>query len=251
MSGDLSFMQGTGEGETGAPKVDDSFLTSNPYEGQESEYKTGIDALPRFNKYHSKIEEVRGQKSKQKGTAGAHFALTVLHGPKGTEKKKAFVDLWFSPRKNEKVKNEETGTVETVPLTGDKKVAAEKEYHLDMNRFARVLGLATARPKGTTVEALTEWLAPAKGKDIIHALGVDKSEEYGDRNTIPSVKAIGAPSDAVLDDNKQPTGKTLLDGALEAIKKYDENAAKKGGKGAGSTAAGFAAPASSGSMFGQ
>jgi hypothetical protein len=247
--GDLNFMQGvSGENPMASDPGEDALL-SNPYEGQESDYRAGIEALPRFNKYHLRIEEVRGQKSKDKGTPGLHFGVVVLHGPKGTVGKKAFLDIWLTPRRTERVKDEQTGTVSSVPLTGDKKVEAEKEFHLDLNRVAKRLGLATLRPTASSEEALNGWVQPAKGKEIIAAISPERSEEYGDRNRIPSLKSIGAPTDAVLDDNGKPTGKTLLDVAMEAIKKYDEAAAKKAGKGVGSTAGGFAAPAQPGSMF--
>lgn len=247
---DLDFMAGaTPQAGQPAGETEDALL-QNPYEGQESQYSAGIEALPRFNKYHGSIDDARGQKSKNKGTSGLRFALKIVNGPKGSVGKKAFVDLWLAPKKFEKVKDPNTGEMVTVELKGDKKAEAEKEFHLDLNRVATRLGLKTLRPKANTEEALTEWIAPAVGKNIIFALGVDKSEEYGDRNKIPSLKTIAAPGDKVVDDNGQPTGKTMLDAALEAIKKYDENAGKKAGKGVGTTAGGFANPTAPGGMFG-
>jgi hypothetical protein len=252
--GDMDFMAGVGGRSTDAAVVKAvpgaDILTQNPYGDEESEYRAGITVVERFDKYHVRVDSLAGRVSADKGTPGIHFGVTTIHGPKGNTDKKVFFDAWLVPRRNQKQKDPITGQMTTVPLPPDKAQEAEKEFHLALNRLAKRLGLKTLRPTATDDESITEWLQPGVGKELILALGVEKSDEYGDKNKLGSLNSIGGPGDPVLDENGKATGKTLLDVSVEESKKADERKAKKAGKGTGQTAKGFGAPsAPAGGMF--
>lgn len=214
-------------------------LLNDPTGGKESEYKAGREALPRFDRYAVKIDDVDGRINP--GFVAGHLAATVVVGPKGTPGKKVFFDISLLPWLFKKVKDEGTGQMVNVPMAPQEKAVAVEAFNLDLNRVVKRLKLATSRPAAVTETGIREWLAPAKGATIIVALRVKPSEEFGDSNVLSSMKSVAGPDEPHLDDNKKADGKTMLQFAQEEARKFDERSEKKAGKSVGQTAKGFAA----------
>ena len=123
------------------------------------------------------------------------------------------------------------------PNTPEEQKVDNGRFAQKVNRFVRIMQLATTKPAARTVEAVKAWLAPAIGKEaIVTAYSKNGFSEIEFSN-------MRAPGDAATDpknSKKLFAGVTCLEQARAAIAEHGKP--KGGRKGASASGRGAAAP---------
>lgn len=205
MRDDLDFEGASSNGASGLDIFDSTFGETIP------EADAGPALPPPFPLYHLRMDavELRIANNEAK-TPRAHITWAILGGPEGTVGRKAFVDITLGASKEGKT-----------PEKYDETVAKIRK---GWERAAYALQFDKMKPTGGDLQG---WLNQGIGKEVVGALGIDKSRTTPASNMFPS--SLRRTDEPMKDAAKKLTGKTALEASKEAVANFGKKRTRPGG----------------------